>query len=322
MATAPVSFTPATRGRRAAKGRPGLLSADLFSQTGHSGERDTYSIGKDFPRIAEILMRTSDDGRYVLAQVANGDGGEFAHYLMDFSAERTNTWIQVTHFIEKVSQAVFGKDHTLYLLSRNNAPRGKVLRVPLANVLANAETVVPQSEAAIEAFAPSKTLLYVIDSMEAVARPRFDQKGHAKGWCPRFRRLPVRRKFAARRQPDLQQCILLTPGAWYRYDPATGKQRARIVSDFTVDFSDSEVSREWAVSKDGTKIPMSVIRRKGIKLEGTAPTLLTGYGGYNISLAPYFDAAVRLWLDRAAFRCGECARRRRIRRGMAIKRAI
>jgi len=43
---------------------------------------------------------------------------------------------------------------------------------------------------------------------------------------------------------------------------------------------------------------MSVIRRKGIKLEGTAPTLLTGYGGYNISLAPYFDAAVRLWLDR------------------------
>src|SRR5260370_8136843 len=43
---------------------------------------------------------------------------------------------------------------------------------------------------------------------------------------------------------------------------------------------------------------MSVIRRKGIKLDGTTPTLLTGYGGYNISLAPYFDPALRLWLDR------------------------
>ena len=273
-----------------------------FHKLGTPVSADTYSIGKDFPRIAEILMRTSDDGRYVLAQVANGDGGEFAHYLMDFSAERTNTWIQVTHFIEKVSQAVFGKDHTLYLLSRNNAPRGKVLRVPLGKpVLANAETVVPQSEAAIEAFVPSETLLYVIDSMGGPSRVRvFDQKGHAKGVVPT---LPASAVYGASspRGDNLiyNNVSYLTPGAWYRYDPATGKAtRTALFQTSPVDFSDSEVSREWAVSKDGTKIPMSVIRRKGIKLDGTAPTLLTGYGGYNISLAPYFDAAVRLWLDR------------------------
>ena len=273
-----------------------------FHKMGAPVSADTYSIGKEFPRIAEILMRTSDDGRYVLAQVANGDGGEFAHYLMDFTAERANTWIQVTHFIEKVSQAVFGKDHTLYLLSRNNAPRGKVLRVPLGKpVLANAETVVPQSEAAIEAFAPSETLLYVIDSMGGPSRVRvFDQKGHAKGVVPT---LPASAVYGASspRGDDLiyNNVSYLTPGAWYRYDPATGKAtRTALFQTSPVDFSDAEVSREWAVSKDGTKIPMSVIRRKGIKLDGTTPTLLTGYGGYNISLAPYFDAALRLWLDR------------------------
>ena len=273
-----------------------------FHKMGAPVSADTYSIGKEFPRIAEILMRTSDDGRYVLAQVANGDGGEFAHYLMDFTAERANTWIQVTHFIEKVSQAVFGKDHTLYLLSRNNAPRGKVLRVPLGKpVLANAETVVPQSEAAIEAFAPSETLLYVIDSMGGPSRVRvFDQKGHAKGVVPT---LPASAVYGASspRGDDLiyNNVSYLAPGAWYRYDPATGKAtRTALFQTSPVDFSDAEVSREWAVSKDGTKIPMSVIRRKGIKLDGTTPTLLTGYGGYNISLAPYFDAALRLWLDR------------------------
>ena len=273
-----------------------------FHKLGAPVSADTYSIGKDFPRIAEILMRTSDDGRYVLAQVANGDGGEFAHYLMDFTAERANTWLQVTHFIEKVSQAVFGKDHTLYLLSRNNAPRGKVLRVPLGKpVLANAETVVPQSEAAIEAFVPSETLLYVIDSMGGPSRVRvFDQKGHAKGVVPT---LPASAVYGASspRGDDLiyNNVSYLTPGAWYRYDPATGKAtRTALFQTSPVDFSDAEVSREWAVSKDGTKIPMSVIRRKGIKLDGTAPTLLTGYGGYNISLAPYFDPALRLWLDR------------------------
>src|SRR5229473_772397 len=273
-----------------------------FHKMGAPVSADTYSIGKEFPRIAEILMRTSDDGRYVLAQVANGDGGEFAHYLMDFTAERANTWIQVTHFIEKVSQAVFGKDHTLYLLSRNNAPRGKVLRVPLGKpVLANAETAVPQSEAAIEAFAPSATLLYVIDSLGGPSRIRvFDQNGRAKGVVPT---LPASAVYSASspRGDDLiyRNVSYLTPGAWYRYDAATGKStRTALFQTSPVNFSDAEVSREWAVSKDGTKIPMSVIRRKGFKLDGTTPTLLTGYGGYNISLAPYFDAALRLWLDR------------------------
>jgi prolyl oligopeptidase len=273
-----------------------------FHKMGTPVSADTYSLGKDFPRIAEILMRTSEDGRYVLAQVANGDGGEFAHYLMDFSAERANTWIQVTHFIEKVTEAVFGKDHTLYLLSRNNAPRGKVLRVPLGKpALANAETVVPQSEAAIEAFAPSETFLYVIDSIGGPSRVHvFDQKGHAKGVVPT---LPASAVYGASspRGDDLiyNNVSYLTPGAWYRYDPATGKAtRTALFQTSPVNFSDAEVSREWAVSKDGTKIPMSVIRRKGIKLDGTAPTLLTGYGGYNISLAPYFDPALRLWLDR------------------------
>src|SRR5260370_4690660 len=106
-------------------------------------------------------MRTSGDGRYTLAQVANGDGGEFAYYLMDLSAGRTDAWTQVAQFSDKIVQAVFGKDQALYLLSRNNAPRGKGLRLSLGKpILANAETVVPQSDRAIEALTPAATHLY------------------------------------------------------------------------------------------------------------------------------------------------------------------
>lgn len=52
-----------------------------FHQLGTADTEDTYSIGKDFPRIAEIALEASRDGRYLLATVANGDGGDFAHYL-------------------------------------------------------------------------------------------------------------------------------------------------------------------------------------------------------------------------------------------------
>jgi prolyl oligopeptidase len=141
----------------------------------------------------------------------------------------------------------------------------------------------------------------VIDSLGGPSRIRvFDQNGRAKGVVPT---LPASAVYSASspRGDDLiyRNVSYLTPGPWYRYDAATGKStRTALFQTSPVNFSDAEVSREWAVSKDGTKIPMSVIRRKGFKLDGTAPALLTGYGGYNISLKPLFDPTLRLWLDR------------------------
>jgi prolyl oligopeptidase len=65
-----------------------------------------------------------------------------------------------------------------------------------------------------------------------------------------------------------------------------------------VDFSDIEVVREFAVSKDGTKIPLNIIRRKGTVLDGRNPTLLNGYGGYGHIMRPQFNFTRRLWFDR------------------------
>jgi prolyl oligopeptidase len=273
-----------------------------FHKLGTPLRVDTYSIGKEFPRIAETSMHTSYDGRYVLAQVANGDGGEFAYYLMDLSGGRTGKWTQLAQFSDKITQAVLGKDQALYLLSVNNAPRGKILRMSFEKpALANAETVVPESDAAIQAFVPSATLLYVIDSIGGPSRVRLiDHKGHDKGEVPT---LPTSAVYDATSPwgDDLlyENESYLTPSAFYRYDASSGKTtRTALHQTSPVNFNDAEVVREWAVSKDGTKIPMSVIRKKGIKLDGSAPALLTGYGGFNVSLTPFFDPTIRLWLDR------------------------
>jgi prolyl oligopeptidase len=64
-----------------------------------------------------------------------------------------------------------------------------------------------------------------------------------------------------------------------------------------VDFSDCQVVREYATSKDGTKVPVNIVRRKGIKLDGSNPVLLTGYGGYGINIEPGFSALRRVWID-------------------------
>jgi prolyl oligopeptidase len=82
------------------------------------------------------------------------------------------------------------------------------------------------------------------------------------------------------------------------YDPASGKERVTALAGTSpADFSDMEVVREFATSKDGTEIPLNIIRKKGTAQNGNNPTLLYGYGGYSISLSPSFSVGRRVWFD-------------------------
>ena len=88
------------------------------------------------------------------------------------------------------------------------------------------------------------------------------------------------------------------PSAWYRFDPVKWDiTRTALFEVSPADFSDVEVIREFATSKDGTKVPVNIVMRKGTVLNGENPTRLSGYGGYGISRTPGFDAGLRLWLD-------------------------
>src|SRR5215469_18107403 len=173
-----------------------------FHKLGTDPKQDVYIIGKDFPRIAEIQLHTSDDGKWLLASVGNGDGGQFAHYLMDLNGH----WTQITHFEDGIVSVKFGpgggpgfglNDGALYLLSCKDAPRGQILRLPLLQTdhaetvvsrvdLAQAQVIVAQSaggpeesdRASIENFIPTLGHLYVIDIMGGPSRVRvFDLQG-------------------------------------------------------------------------------------------------------------------------------------------------
>jgi prolyl oligopeptidase len=88
------------------------------------------------------------------------------------------------------------------------------------------------------------------------------------------------------------------PIAWYRYDARGGKAvRTALAQTSPVSFSDVEVVREYAVSKDGTKVPLTIVQPRGAKRDGDNPTLLTGYGGFGISVSPEFRKVSHAWLE-------------------------
>jgi prolyl oligopeptidase len=291
-----------------------------FHQLGTDPKQDTYVIGKDFPRIAEIQLQTSDDGLWLLVAVANGDGGQFAHYLMDSAGH----WTQLTHFDDGIVSVKFGVDPGLYLLSRKDAPRGQILRLPLAQLdLAQAKVVVPQSSgsssdesdrASIENFVPAWNHLYVIDLMGGPSRVRVFGRS-VSDRTPRASAAPVFDQVEQVPLPPVSavgqvlsigggDVLFYTstytdPPAWYHFDATTAKAtRTALFETSPVKFDDAEVVRDFATSKDGTRVPVNIIRRKNTKLDGSNPTLLYGYGGYSISEKPYFAGSfTRVWLD-------------------------
>src|SRR5437899_1434490 len=268
-----------------------------FHKLGTPDTEDIYCIGKDFPRIAEIVLEASRDGRYILATVANGDGGDFAHYLLG----PHGSWKQTTQFSDQIKVARLGRDNALYLLSRAGAPRGKILRLPLDTPeLKNAVEIVPTGEAVIEQIVPTSDALYVGDLLGGPSQVRrfgLDGKGGAI--------IPIPKISAVQEMLALEDNSLLfrdvsytEPAAWFHC--AQGKiepVKTALRSTSPVSFADIEVTREFATSKEGTKIPLNIIFRKGMKRDGQNPTLLYGYGGYGISMTPNFDFTRRLWFD-------------------------
>jgi prolyl oligopeptidase len=269
-----------------------------FHKLGTPDSEDKYSIGKDFPRIAEITLAASHDGKYILATVANGDGGDFAHYLL----EPDGKWKQVTQFSDQIKLARLGRDDALYLLSRANAPRGTILRLPLdAPELKNAAEIVAAGEAVIEKIVPSKEALYVGDLLGGPSQiRRFDLNGKNQTTIPIPQISSVQEMLALEDGSLLFRAVSYTePAAWFHSpNGKTEPVKTALLSTSPVSFADIEVRREFATSKDGTKIPLNILSRKGMKRDGNNPTLLYAYGGYGISMSPNFDFTRRLWFDR------------------------
>ncbi len=269
-----------------------------FHKIGTPDSEDTYSIGKDFPRIAEIALEAARDGKYVLATVANGDGGDFAHYLL----APDGTWKQITQFSDEIKIAHLGRDNALYLVSRAGAPRGKILRLPLdVPELKNAAEIVAAGDAVIERIVPTSDALFVGDLLGGPSQiRRFDLNGKNETIIPLPQISAVQEMLALEDGSLLFRDISYTePAAWFNCpNQKTEPVKTALRSTSPVSFADIEVRREFATSKDGTKIPLNILFRKDTKRNGQNPALLYGYGGYGISMSPNFDFTRRLWFDR------------------------
>jgi prolyl oligopeptidase len=272
-------------------------------------ERDEYVLGKDFPRIAEVFLDRSEDGRSLLVTMQRGDGGEFEHYLLGLDGRP----VQLTRFADQIDAVAFGRgaDASLYLLSRHGAPRGKVFRLPAGQVdLAKAELLVPEGKSAIVGldwqqirmiprFVPTPGGLFVLEVNGGPSRLRFYPHEGDAVTVPLPNVCAVNELVALEGDEVLLHIATYTaPLAWCAYRRGDAKLRPSSLSPAKqAGWDDVEVVRNFAPSRDRTKVPMTLLYRKGLKQDGNNPTLLNAYGGFGMSLTPQFDSAGRIWLE-------------------------
>ncbi|UCE61652.1 MAG: S9 family peptidase [Phycisphaerales bacterium] len=275
-----------------------------FHKLGTPTEKDRYEIGKELPRIAEIQLDVDNQSGRVLATVQYGDSGEFAHYLRTPNGK----WRQFSRFGDKIVQAAFAPNDSMILVSRRNAPRGEILRVHIAALdVTKAETIVPQGQDTIvtefhgaPTVLPTDSRLYVEYQLGGPSEIRVFSYDGSPLAAPR--QLPVSAVYGLTHITGddvlFGNTSFIAPAARYFFDAKTGKtKRTALVSETIVNFDDVRVTREFATSKDGTKIPVNIIMPKTAKLDGSNRCLVTGYGGYNVSLDPYFSSSRRILLD-------------------------
>jgi len=281
----------------------GFAQQVWFRELGEAPDRVDLGGGFADERIAENVLSASPDGRWVMDQVQKGDSGQWQVFLRSQGAD--GSWWQVAGIADECAHAVLGTD-ALYLLSRSDAPHGKVLRLAVTRgaTVGEAREIVPASDLVIEDLAVTRETVWVVDMDGGPQQVRaFDTSGRPR---PPVEIPPMSSvsSYSARLTALGQDRVAWSresftePATWWVAADGEAPRPTALRTTTPVDLSGYEVTREFATSRDGTRIPLNVIAAPGTPRDGTPPALLTAYGGYGLSLVPRFDPELLLWLER------------------------
>ena len=189
----------------------------------------------------------------------------------------------------------------LFLLSYRGAPRFKVLETDAADPdIAHAKVVVAPSARVLDVLSTTSDALYVGELDGGITRlGRYDLKTGRLSDVPLPADGTVTQPATDPMRPDLLFGLQswLVPPQWYASDGVSAAKPATLAAPWRVDTSAYVAEEVMATAPDGTKIPLSIVHKKGLKLDGTNPTWLTGYGAYGISLLPNYAGLYLPLLD-------------------------
>ncbi|HND54177.1 MAG TPA: prolyl oligopeptidase family serine peptidase, partial [Pirellulaceae bacterium] len=276
--------------------------ADLIFAHGAPGSPVMAEM--DFPAV--IVPHNS---RWSIGQIRHGDETDLTLYAAETATLGTASvkWTKVCDRADQVTQfAVRGDD--IYLMTARNAPRFQVVRTSLVRPdVTTAAAVVPPGDYVVNSLAAAKDALYI--GVLAGVPNRILRVPFADGAAPK----PEPIELPADEPSGVTIAVsseipgtLIGTRSWtragklYRYDPASRSLTdTGLLPQGKFDSPDWITATEVMVaSHDGVRVPLSIIHRRDLKLDGSSPLVLSGYGAYGFPAAMRFDATEQAWLER------------------------
>ena len=239
-----------------------------------------------------------NDGRLLLITVSQG-WTKSELYLMDLKAGTPLTRITTGKNFLYSASAYNGR---LYIVTNEDAPRYRVFVTEAGDYERDHwKEIIPQADAVLQGAAVWGGKLFTQYEQNATSQLKiFDIEGNKL----KDLLLPaLGTVFGSDGKWDRDEIFygflsFTVPPTVYRYDLKSGSTSLWAKVDApSIDPSAYEVNQEWYHSKDGTRVPMFVVNKKGLKKDGHNPTLLTAYGGFNVSLTPSFSRTAYLWME-------------------------
>ncbi len=241
----------------------------------------------------------TEDGKYLIVYVSKGTSPKVMIYYKDLTKADSKVMPLIDKF--DASYGFIGNDGSLfYFETDKDAPRSRVVAIDVSKNTKEWKEIIPEAKETLGGVSYINNQFVTNYMKDAYTQIRIYDK---KGKFVRNVDLPgigTAGGFSGERD-DTETFYTFssyaTPPTIYRYDMKTGKSEVFRTANVKANTADYEVKQVKFKSKDGTEVPMFVVHKKGLKMDGTNPTLLYGYGGFNISLTPGFSVARLAWLE-------------------------
>ena len=245
-----------------------------------------------------VGAQVSEDNRYLLVSAAVSTSGNKA-FLKDLENPDAG-WKTVIDSVEADVSMMTSKDDTIYLFTNHNAPNSKIVSVNAAEPgVDNWVDVIPETENVLSPSLAGGFIFatYMVDAISKVEQYNFDGELVREVSLPDIGTAGVSSSKQDEKTTYFTFSNYITPRSIFTLNTETGESAVYNKPDVTFDASQYVSKQVFYRSKDGTKVPMIITHRKDAELNGKNPTLLYGYGGFNISLRPNFSPTVAAWLE-------------------------
>ncbi|MEN8185886.1 MAG: prolyl oligopeptidase family serine peptidase [Bacteroidota bacterium] len=268
-----------------------------YHKLGTKQSEDKVVFGLNQKRRYVGAYVTEDQRYLVITASISTSGNEL--YFKDLTKPGSKLVTIVDNF-DTDSYVIDSDENNLYIKTNLNAPNGKVVKVGINNPRPeNWVDFIPETENVLSITTGSGYFFaeYMKDAVSQVIQ--FDKDGKKL----REIKLPgvgSAGGFGGRKEDvDLYFSFTnyTTPSTIYKLDPKTGSSEIYKKPNINFNPENYESKQVFYTSKDGTKVPMIITYKKGTKLDGNNPTILYGYGGFNISLKPSFSTTNAIWLE-------------------------